>query len=69
MPKIVLPVPDNIYHAAYQESGRFMLKSVEDVLVEWLQDGYREEVVQEVVGAGVGAVLEKDEPTLYRKTA
>ena len=69
MPKIVLPVPDNIYHAAYQESGSFMLKSVEEVLVEWLQNGYKEEIGQEATVPSLAAVNRKDEPTLHRKTA
>lgn len=69
MPQIVLPIPDSIYHAAFQKTASFMLKSVEDVLVEWLEDGYREEVAPATVKQGVAVVIKKDEPKLYMKTA
>jgi hypothetical protein len=69
MPKIVLPIPDRIYHAAFQKTASFMLKSVEEVLVEWLEDGYRERLAQETIESGVADVIKKNEPTLYKKTA
>lgn len=69
MPNIVLPIPDSIYNVAFQKTASFMLKSVEDVLVEWLEDGYRKEVAPEITEPGVAVVNKKDEPKLFMKTA
>jgi hypothetical protein len=69
MPRIVLPIPDSIYHAAFQKTSSFIRKSVEDVLVDWLQDGYREELARETSEPPVAVLINRDEPRLHIKTA